>query len=104
MDNQLCQFGCVFRNFTDASCGVLAYLYVHIFQTVEDAGENLSLNDNFRKVNGVLRNLSQAGADLALELGIWVRNQGSQVRDSTVVNNVLSKLLSMLGNLGQSGS
>ena len=59
--------------------------------------------DNLSKVDGVLSDLSEALADVALELSVGVRNEGSQVRNSTLVDDGLGELLSVLGNLTKSG-
>jgi hypothetical protein len=35
-------------------------LNIKVLQAVEDSGEDLSLNDNFSQINGVLGNLGKA--------------------------------------------
>jgi hypothetical protein len=46
----------------------------------------------------VFSNLGEALADVSLELSIWVRNESSKVWDGTLINNSLSKFLSVFGN------
>ena len=50
----------------------------------------------------MLSNLSQALANVALELSIRVRNKSSQVWNGTLVNNSLGQFLSVLSNLRES--
>ena len=50
----------------------------------------------------MLSDLGEALADIALKLGVWVRNKCSQVGDSTLINNCLSKLFSMFRDFRKS--
>jgi hypothetical protein len=59
VDNQLSQLSSLLCDLTDASGGVLANLNIEILEAVEDAREDLSLNDDLSKVDGVLGNLSE---------------------------------------------
>lgn len=90
MNDKLSKFGCLLCDFTDASSSVLANLNVDVFEAVENSWENLSFNNNFGEVNGMLCDLSKALANVSLKLGIWVRDEGGKVWDSTLVDDCLS--------------
>ena len=62
---------------------------MYILQAVQDAREDLRLHDNLSEVHGVLRDLGQAAADLALEGGVDVRDILGQQSDRTGVNNLI---------------
>ena len=51
----------------------------------------------------MLCDLSEALADVALKLGVWVGDKCSKVGDGTLVNDCLRKLLGVLGNFRESG-
>lgn len=102
MHDQLRQFRSMLCYFSDTSSSILSDLYVHILEAVEDSGEDFSLDDHFCKIDGVLGNLGQTGADLSLELCVRMRDQSSQVWDSTIINNVLSELFGVLCDFGKS--
>lgn len=52
----------------------------------------------------MLRDLSEALADVALKLGVWVRDEGGKVRYGTLVDDCLSQLFGVLSDFRQSGS
>lgn len=62
---------------------------MYILQAVQDAREDLRLHDHFGEVHGVLRNLGQTAADLALEGGVDVRDILGQQSDRTGINNLI---------------
>jgi len=68
-------------------------------EAIEDVGENFGLDNNFSKINRVLGNLSEAAANLSLQLGVGMLNQGSKVRNGTGIDNSLRKLGRVLGNV-----
>ena len=76
---------------------------VDIFEAVQNSWENLSLDDDFCKVNGVLGDLGEALAHVTLELGIGVGDKCSEVGNGSLVDDGLGKFLSMFGDLGESG-
>jgi len=51
----------------------------------------------------MLGDLSKALTDVSLELSIWMRDQSSKIWDGTLINNSLSKLLSMFCDFTKSG-
>jgi hypothetical protein len=98
VDNQFGKFSGLFSDLTDACCCIFANLNVNIFETVQYARENFSLNNNFGKINCVFCDLSQALTNVTLELSIWVRYQSCEVWYCTLVNNCLSELFSVLSD------
>ena len=77
MDNKFSELSGLFSNLPDTSSGVFPDLRIHIFQAIENSREDLWLDDNLGQINGVFSNLSQALADIALELSIGMINQSS---------------------------
>ena len=57
MDDKLSELGGLLGDFTDAGSSVLAHLDIDVLKAVENTGEDLSLNNNFSKVDGVLSDL-----------------------------------------------
>ena len=60
VDDELGKLSGLLGNFSDASSGIFSDLNIKVLQAVEDSGEDLSLNDNFSQINGVLGNLGKA--------------------------------------------
>lgn len=89
MHYQLCKLGRLLSYFTYASRSIFADLNIDILKAVQDTGEDFGFNNNFSEVDGVLGDLSEALADIALKLGVWVGDKCSQVGDSTLVNDCL---------------
>jgi hypothetical protein len=79
-------------------------LNIHVFQAVENSWEDFSFYDNFGKIDGMFGNLGKALTNISLELSIWVRNKGSEIWDSTLINYSLSKFFSVFGNFTKGGS
>ena len=50
----------------------------------------------------MLGNLREALANVSLELGVRMGDEGSKIWDGTLINNSLGELLSMLGNFSKS--
>jgi len=57
VDNELSELSSLLSNFSNASSSVLSNLNVNILEAVEDSGEDLSFNDNFGEIDGVLSDL-----------------------------------------------
>ena len=89
MNDKFGKLGCLLGNFTDASCSVLTYLDVNILKAVEDAGEDFGFNNDLSKINGVLGDLSEALANIALKLCVGVGDKSSKVWYCTLVNHSL---------------
>jgi len=53
-------------NFSNAGSSILSDLDIHILKAVEDSWEDLSLNNNLGKINGVLSDLGEALTDVSL--------------------------------------
>ena len=98
MDDQLREFSCLLGDFTDTGCSVLSDLYINVFQAVQYSRENFCFDNNFGEIDRVFGDLGQTLTDVALELGIWVRNKSSKVWDGTLVNNCLGQFFGMLGD------
>ena len=47
--------------------------------------------------------MGKALTDVSLKLSIWVRDEGSEVWDGTLIDNSLSKFFSVFGDLTKSG-
>lgn len=48
--------------------------------------------------------ISQTGADLSFELGIWMLNEGAQEWDGSSIDYLLSEFSGMFANFRKSGS
>jgi len=90
VNNKLGELGCLLGDFTNAGSGILADLDVNVLEAVKNSWENLSFNNNFGKINGVLCDLSKALANVSLKLGVGVRDKSSEVWDCTLVDDSLS--------------
>ena len=77
MNDQLRKLSGLLSNFTDTGRSILSYLGVDVLKAVQNSWENLSFNDDFCKVNGVLGDLGKALAHVTLELGIGVGDERS---------------------------
>jgi len=86
VNDEFGKLGCLLSNFTDASGSVLTYLHIDILKAVEDAGEDFSFNNDLSKIDSVLGNLSEALANVALELCVGVGDKSSKVWYCTLVN------------------
>ena len=92
VDDELGELGGVLGNLPDAGGRILANKGVIVLEAVENVGEDLGLNDNLCKVDRVLGDLGKASANLALELGIGVDDEGGEVRDGTSIDDSLGEL------------
>jgi len=66
MNNKLGQFSGLLSNFSNAGSSILSDLDIHILKAVEDSWEDLSLNNDLGKINGVLSDLGEALTDVSL--------------------------------------
>lgn len=51
----------------------------------------------------MLSDLGEALTNVSLQLGIWMRNEGSKIWDSSLVNDSLSKFFGVLGDFSKGG-
>mmetsp|Transcript_105911 Transcript_105911/g.236421 ORF Transcript_105911/g.236421 Transcript_105911/m.236421 type:complete len:389 (+) Transcript_105911:6-1172(+) len=103
IDDKLCQVRSVAGDLADASRRILPHELVDVLEAMEDTGEDLSLYHDLRQVHGVLRDLSQARADLALEGCIVVGDVLGKERDRARVHNCLGQLRRVLADVAQRG-
>ena len=69
---------------------------VDVLEAVQDAREDFGLNDNLSQIDGVLGDLSEALADVAVKLSIGVADKSGEVWHGTLVNDGLNELLTAL--------
>eukprot|EP00968_Pinguiococcus_pyrenoidosus_P001369 scaffold62_cov256-Pinguiococcus_pyrenoidosus.AAC.27 len=83
--------------------GVLAHELVIVLEAIQDVGEDLGFDHHLREVDGVLGNLRQAAAHLALELGVGMRDEWRQVRHGARIHHGLRELRRVLADVGHGG-
>ena len=58
MNNELSELSGLLSDFSDACSSILSDLNIEVLQAVKDSGEDLSLDDDFSQIDGVLGDLS----------------------------------------------
>mmetsp|Transcript_20429 Transcript_20429/g.43578 ORF Transcript_20429/g.43578 Transcript_20429/m.43578 type:complete len:343 (+) Transcript_20429:3-1031(+) len=99
--NELRQIRGVPGNLADACRSILSYELIDVLEAMKNPGEDFGLDDDFGEVDGVLCDLGEAAADLALQLGIIVGDVLGQERDGASVNHDLSELRRVLADVAQ---
>jgi hypothetical protein len=58
VNNELSELSGLLSDFSDACSSILSDLNIEVLQAVKDSGEDLSLDDDFSQIDGVLSDLS----------------------------------------------
>ena len=86
---------------SDADGSIFSDKVIRIFEAVQNFGEDVVIDNNFSKVDGVLGDVCKARGDLSLELTILVVDQLSQKWDSSRIDHKLGQFWGMLTNFTQ---
>lgn len=89
------QFGKIetlFSNFSDADGCVFSDQIVIVFKSVKNLWEDVIVDHNFCQIDGMSRDISQAGANLSLELRILMVDELSEEGYCSGIDNKLSQL------------
>mmetsp|Transcript_41477 Transcript_41477/g.96140 ORF Transcript_41477/g.96140 Transcript_41477/m.96140 type:complete len:203 (-) Transcript_41477:222-830(-) len=70
---------------------------------MQDARENVRLNNNLCQIHRVLGNLREAGANLALERSVWMRDVLGQQSHRARIDHSLGQLGAVLADVAERG-